>query len=401
MPDENDKAEASLEELVAAELDKEAQADTGTPAEPAEGADKGGQDRDEHGRFKAKEADKAESKAEAEKEPAAAAAEQTPPAEGEAKSKAEAAAPAGAPPTSWSAPAKAAWDGLPAEVKDAIAKREGEMAAGSAQYRDYADLKPYADMAQRSGTTLAKAMEAYTGIEFLLQQDPARGFAQIAQNIRLSQADAAKIFAHLAQQMGHQFGTATPQPGGGTTQAGQGAGNGVDPQLATVFEPLLKQHLAPYVEKITGLETTLKQQQDANQTASLQRAQSVTAAFAADPQNRYYANLENDIAALLGHGLVVNGVMVRVQKTGDFARDLKAAYDQACKLNPEVSGLLVKQQREKDEAERRAREKEAAEKAKAASRSVTGSRLPGTTVQEAQKGDAKGDLEAQLMAKFS
>ena len=69
--------------------------------------------------------------------------------------------------------------------------------------------------------------------------------------------------------------------------------------------------------------------------------------FRSDPANKYYAKLETEIANLLTTG--------QVQRTGDMRADLKAAYDMAVRRNPEI----------------------AADKARRASRSVTGAPSPG------------------------
>jgi hypothetical protein len=305
---------------------------------------------------------------------------------------AAAAAPA-APPSSWDVAAKAAWDGLPPAVQAAIAKRESEVSSGFAQYKELQGLKPYADMATRSGTTLSAALENYVNIDQMLQQDPAQGFQRIAQGIGLDNAKAGELFARLAQQFGHQMQPAAHQPAAGAAPAG------VDPQLAQVLGPQLQQLLAPHLEKIAGLEKSLQQRTEADQNARQQQAEAIAAEFAADPKNRYYTNLENDVAALLTTGLVAGGALVKVQRTGDFRRDLQAAYDQACKLHPEVSAELSKAQRAKEDAERKAKEAEAAAKAKAASKSLTGNRMPGSTVKvEQPAGGGHDDIEADVRA---
>jgi hypothetical protein len=55
------------------------------------------------------------------------------------------------PPASWSISAKSAWDRLPADVRQAVAKRETEVDKGLAELRDYKDLKPFRDIAQSQG----------------------------------------------------------------------------------------------------------------------------------------------------------------------------------------------------------------------------------------------------------
>lgn len=359
--------------------------ETATDDKPAAEREDG---RDERGRFRAKEPKEGDKPADAGSEPAAG------PAGPVAEPTAEPApATALAPPSSWSVPAKAAWEQLPPAVQEAIAKRETEVSSGFAQYAELKGVQQYAEMAKASGTTLKAALDAYVGIDQTLQRDPVAGMMQIAQNIGLDNARAGQLFAQLAEQLGHKITATAPQQGTGDAPAG------VDPQLAQVLGPQLQQLLAPHLEKITGLEQTLKQRQEADQNARKAAADAIVAEFSSDPKNRYYANLEGEIGALLTTGLLAGGAVVKVQRTGDLRRDLQAAYDQACKLHPEVSAELSKAQRAKEESERKAREAEAAAKAKAASKSLTGNRMPGSTVKvETPAGGATDDIEADVRA---
>jgi hypothetical protein len=332
--------------------------------------------RDERGRFKAKDKadpDKTAAPAQAAETDAASAA----PAADAAKAGTAEGADV-APPTSFSVAAKAAWGAVPPEVRAAIAKREAEVASGFAQYKEFEGIRRYAEMASRSGITLASALDNYTRLDAELSRDPAQGLTAVAQQLGWSQAQAAEYFVKAAQSLGYKSPSAAPQPGANGNPAGQGTA----PELMQVLGPVLQQHLAPHLQEIEGLKKSLQQQSEASQTAQQRAADAIVAEFSADPKNLYYANLEGEIAALLTTGLAVNGVQVRVQRTGDFRRDLQAAYDQACKLHPEVSAALSKAQRDKEEGERKAKEQQLAEKARKAGRSVSGAASPGTRIVE-------------------
>ncbi len=112
--------------------------------------------------------------------------------------------------------------------------------------------------------------------------------------------------------------------------------------------------------------------------------------FKADPAHRYFENVEPLMSQLISSGLV--------QRTGDHMADLKSAYEAACYQNPEVRGLLIKEQIAADEAGRKAREKDAAEKARQASRSITGS--PSGAVRESDSTNRRGSSHDDAAAAY-
>ena len=366
------KAEA-VEPVKAAETEaKEAE-----PAKEPEARDDG---RDEKGRFKAKD-EKAEAteKAEPEKveaEPVKA----VEPAKDEIAKEPVGAA-GGGPPTSWSIKAKAAWEDLPPDVRSAIAKRETEMAEGSAAHQQFRDLKPWAERAQREGTTISKALEHYTGFENVLRQDMGRGLAVIAQNYGYNQQQAAELFAKLAQQFG---GGAAPAKG---QSNGTAAAEQPDP-IRDAFRPLVD----PLVSKIEALEAKLTSQWQAGQTAQtqaqVQADQKIVEAFRAKAEHRYFDDVRQDVLALFQSG--------RVKETGDLAADLKSAYEIAVWQHPEIREALINQRLKETQAAERKKEQEAVEKAKAASRSVTGNRSPGMVVKDKPAANSHDDVEADV-----
>jgi hypothetical protein len=233
------------------------------------------------------------------------------------------AAPSG-PPPGWSVQSKATWDQLPDHIRADIAKREGEVAQGLAALRDYKNLKPYAEMAQKSGTTIADALKRYTDHEALVRRDPAQGLMNIAKNIGLSQAQAAQLFSQIGQALG-----ARPTPGH-QSNGGQPSTSGShqDDPLAEVIGPLIERAIGPMAQKFSAFETHLSRQREADQNA---RAQSVTEAiekFAADPRHRYMPELEETISRLFETGMV--------ERTANPVEDLAKAYEMAAQLHPEV-----------------------------------------------------------------
>lgn len=295
---------------------------------------------------------------------------------------------AGGPPPSWSVKAKAAWDDLPADVRADIAKREGEVAQGLSALRDYKDLKPYAEMATKHGTTLKKALDSYVGIENVLKQDIGKGMAIIAQNYGLDQARAGQLFAKLAQQFGAQV---SPGVNGSNGAAPSNHGHGA-PQPGDPLYNVLKPFIDPLNHQITQLSSKLTSREEADRNASQQSLAKAIDTFSSKPENRFYPDLEETITRLFETGMV--------PLTGNHEGDLRAAYDIAAQMVPEVREALIEQRlRGNKDAERR-QEQEAADKARKASRSLTGSRVPGT-VTKTEPGIKKSyddDLAADVMA---
>jgi cytochrome c556 len=265
--------------------------------------------------------------------------------------------PAGAPPGGWSVKSKAEWDKLPENIRADIVKREQEVNEGFKQYEGMRELRPYVEMAQRSGTSLKAALDNYTGLENLLRQDVVKGVSQIAANMGTHPVE-------LAQRILQAYGQ-TAQ----TVQA--------DPSNPQPFDPsILQQHINPLAQELQQIKHQLSQREQAEQARQQDAINSVLERFKSDPAHRYFENVEPLMSQLISSGVV--------QRTGDHMADLKSAYEAACYQNPEVRGLLIKEQIAKDEAGRKAREKDAAEKARQASRSITGS--PSAAVREADTG---------------
>lgn len=344
--------------------------------EPSEKAtdDKGSKDenRDERGRFVPKAAKATDATPQTEgKEPA--------PTEGAEVKTVEV---SGGPPSSWSIKSKAAWDALPAEVRADIVKREGETAQGLAALRDYKDLKPFAERAAKEGTTLSKALTHYLGMEDIVRRDLGAGLAQICQNRGLSQEQAAQLFATLAKKFGAPVAV-----------QGKDAGPSAAASALPEDDPLmvaLKPVIGPLEQRIAELAGDRDARAKAEKEARVQSINSTLAAFAAKPENRFYAELEPTIFSLIEKGMV--------EAKPDFADTLRAAYDLAARMHPEISEALIEQRLAGEREAKRKQEQEAADRAKAASRSVTGSGVPGLKITDVKRPAAganhRDDIEA-------
>ena len=309
--------------------------------------------RDDKGRFKPTEkviADPAQKPAEAD-------------AKGEGEQKADdkpVAAVEGAPPQSWSVKSKAAWEKLPPEVRADAIKREGEVQQGLAALKDYKDLKPWAEMAQKHNTTIGKALEHYTGLENLMRQDLGRGMRIIAQNFGLNQEQAAQFFAKMAADL--SGGKATAPAGPGQTEPD----NALMEALRPVLGPVMQE-----ISQLRGQVSAFGQAEKSAQSNTLAKAIEL---FAADPVNKFFANVEETVTRLFETKMV--------PLTGDHKADLQKAYDLATRMTPDVQEALIEQRLEETRQAERKAEQERVDKAKGASRSLTGSRQPGTIVKD-------------------
>lgn len=232
------------------------------------------------------------------------------------------AAPSLRPPTSWSPTAKVAFEKLPPEVQQAVAKREEEVNNGFAKFQEYKPVERYMEMAKQSGTTLDKALENYVGIENRLRQDFQGGITDLCQRQGIHPVALAN--AILARH-----GASSQQDGTGETQAHQPA----------------QVDLSPVMQKITALESFINQQQSATVNTEIQR-------FASDPKHTFFENVKADMGRLINSGQ---------------AEDLADAYDKACWANKEIRELLIKQQ-----AAPSAKPADAVQRAKAADKAIGG-----------------------------
>ncbi len=278
-----------------------------------------------------------------------------------------------APPPSWGVRAKAAWAELPTEVRQEISKRESEVANGLKALVDYKDIKPYADLAAQSGTTLRTALDHYHGMDRLLARDLAGGLAVAAEAYGHSKEKLAQTFLTLAQRYGAQV--STPQADGQSND---------DDALMQILAPVINP-LKAQIEQLTSLQTS---RVEADRNAQVQSLAQEINRFAADPKNIYFSNVEADIARLFQGGIV--------KLTGNPAADLKTAYELAIRMNPDIQEALIEKRLQEKLGTNRQKEQGIAAKAKQASRSLSGSRLPGTLYKEAEEDFGADDLEADV-----
>lgn len=266
---------------------------------------------------------------------------------------AEQAPAAGSPPPGWSVKSKAEWDRLPEHIRADIVKRETEVNTGFAQYSGMKELLPYQQRAQSRGQTLKQALDRYVEIESVLERQPLQGLLNIASNVGYT---PQRLAMELAQFAGQSNGQQPAYDQQGYQQP--------------AFDPsLLQQHINPLAQEVNQLKSFVQQIQSAETTRYTTAFNAAQTKFISEPDSRFFENVKPLMVKLFESGIV--------PETGDHYADLKAAYEKACNLTPEISELRINERIAKTEEQRRKTEQEATEKAKLASRSITGSPAAG------------------------
>jgi hypothetical protein len=194
------------------------------------------------------------------------------------------------PPPGFSVAAKQAWDSLPEAVKADISKREAEVNAG---LQRYGGLKAYADEAERNGKSLQAAVHDYVTVEHELGKDAVGGIEYLCRRLNWQPIEVLK--AWLSKYIPYR---------------GQNGGQ-IQPQYQQPVDPNM---IASHAANMVRME--------------FQRGQidNDIAAFSANPANRFFPNVRQDMAILVQAGKAV---------------DLQTAYEAACWMHPEIRAILL------------------------------------------------------------
>ena len=281
------------------------------------------------------------------------------------------AAPSGNPPPGWSVASKSAWGAkLPTEqqwaaIQADTLKREQEVNSGFAQYSGMKELLPYSQRAQARGQTLKQALDRYIEIESVLERQPLAGLLNIASNIGFT---PQRLAMELAPYLGQSNGQ------GAYVQDQQS-------YQQPAFDPaLLQQYVNPLSQEVNQLKSFVQQFQQAESARYGSAFNAAQSRFMSEPDSRYFENVRQQMAQLFQAGIL--------QESGDHYADLKSAYEMACNMNPEIRELRINERIAKTEEQRRKTEQEAAEQARRASRSITGSPAAGARIDPDDKDDS-------------
>ncbi len=228
----------------------------------------------------------------------------------------------GAVPPSWSKRSEL-FAKAPPELQAAIVEREAEMARGVERFKGLAE---FADMAEKSGTTLQTALAAYVNIEQMLHADFIGGVKEICRNYGIEPAA-------LAAQLG-----------GAPAAAGTPAQTGSQPAASAAPNP-----------EIIELRQTVH-------SMRLEQAGREVQAFMSDPANKYFEEVADDVSRL-----------IRASNASGDNLSLKDAYEQAIWANPAVRARLLAERQTEEAKARIATATKAATTAQRAGKSLAGS----------------------------
>lgn len=207
--------------------------------------------------------------------------------------------PSGRGPNSWKASVREMFGTLPAEVKNEVLRREADhqklMTETTALRRfgeEFAQAyRPYEAMLQSSGVSPVAAFKDLMNTVYTLRTaDPVTKGQMVANIIKTNNVDLASIDNALA---------------------------GIQPQV----DP----HTAAIQQELAQLKQWRQQQETQHQTQLNQSVEQQIQTFANDPKNEFFHDVVGDMQMLLNSG--------RVETLDD-------AYAMACRLNPEVSGVI-------------------------------------------------------------
>lgn len=223
-------------------------------------------------------------------------------------------------PPGWSAEAKAQFTSLPGEVQAAIAKREQEVDNGFRVLQDYKGLEEFTPLIRQAGMTHADVMRRAIDWEKALIHDPVNTVVHVARMAGVN------LHALVNGQMGEvlQHNSQQPQP--------QPRSINVE---ATVEHVLRKRDTETQVD-----------------------------AFLSDPANAHADDVLDDMIALINAGR---------------ASSLQDAYDAACWMRPDIRQQLISQTAPAPVHQQQVQRAAAADQARRASRSISGSSAPGPT----------------------
>ncbi|RUM06876.1 hypothetical protein [Rhizobium chutanense] len=221
-------------------------------------------------------------------------------------------------PPGWSAEAKAHFGSLPGEVQAAIAKREQEVDNGFRVLQDYKGLEEFTPLIRQAGMTHADVMRRAIDWEKALIHDPVNTVVHVA---RMAGVNLHALVNGQTGEILQRQQQVQPQPRSINVEA-------------TVEHVLRKRDTETQVD-----------------------------AFLSDPANAHADDVLDDMVALINAGR---------------ASTLQDAYDAACWMRPDIRRQLISQTAapvHPQQAQRAA----AADQARRASRSISGSSAPGPT----------------------
>lgn len=223
------------------------------------------------------------------------------------------------PPESWSGAVKEHWGKLPPEVRAEIERREKDFHKGMTKLDEDRNfglrmkevVSPYMPIIQAEGGSPEGAFKDYLNMAYVMRQGTPHQKAQIV------------------RQAMQQFG--------------------IDPQLVMQPQQQMNPEMMQLQNELMGLKQKLSEKEQLQEREQTDKILAEIQAFASDPANKYFAEVQDQMIALL---------------ESRQAKELKEAYETAIWANPAVRSRLLAEQ---ESAQKAKRQKEIEAKKKAAS----------------------------------
>lgn len=263
-------------------------------------------------------------------------------------------------PASWKALEREHWKDVPKAAREAIMRREREVSSTMQQLSDvrkFADnfaqaIYPYRENIRREGATPLGAVQSLMQVASVLQSNDQRSKAsQIATLIHRYGVD----FETLAEVLESGVGREEP-----------------------IIQQRVQAAIQPYQEAMQRQQQEAMQRQQQTKSSVQQELET----FRADPKNEFFNDVREDMA----------DIMDAEARRGNVIT-FKEAYDRACKLNPEVSGVMTLRQ-QSDAAKKRAEEARAKQRAAKSVQGVSSGGVRKRVAVDNPHDDLRADLEA-------
>lgn len=257
-------------------------------------------------------------------------------------------------PASWRKEAKGEWASVPLHIRQEVHRRELEVNRAlneAAQARQSAEqfgkvVEPYMARIQSFGVTPQQAISQLLQADYTLATSSKSQRAQLmAKLVRDYDVDVVELDAAIVAGMQGQQSPQTPQ----------------QPDIQALVQQQLQQALAP-----------LYQQQQQEQQRQQQAVDQTVEQMALDPKYPHFDEVREDMAD-----------MIELAAKRGIALSLADAYTRAVAFNPQVNQMQQAQQQNLQ-----------AQRAKVASRSVTGAPAAGGSNEFAGDGTLRGSIEA-------
>jgi len=265
--------------------------------------------------------------------------------------------------------AKELWANTPHEVRAdmqrVISEAETEAATARESVKEYESIRPYAEMAKQSGTTIDQALKSYIGIEQTFRANPSEGFKTLLSNMQMNPVQAIgsilqaygvrpeQLAEHIAQNPNEYTSLARPQQ---------------QPQ------PQSDQRVQTLEQQVQEMKAQLVHRDVEDK---------IIAPFARE--NPRYHELQDTIAAFLNSDMVPKSLSPHDR--------LAAAYDMAVRISPAKKSAPAT---EEDEGETTALAKDFG-----GDKSVRGAPASGVDTTNKRRGKlSRGDALNAAMAEF-